>query len=282
MSTSQSTPSPGNSVDSSPISYPSDLDTSSPPPSVPNNDSQAVEGPLDTAETAHPSPSRESAVAGSPDHRWTFEPPKNFREVWNSSNWGRAFASDGPNYHGWGDPPAPPSPKTAQLQCIWERHKHQWKTTGSQVHELNVAHYSRANDFGWSWEGTEGRDTSLDNLPSRAWSTVQLHRSLKEAAAVSIPPPTFTGPQVVKRLQQVDRSIVANQGVREDIHTQLALLEERVRAAKGRQYELAAEAEDLRAVRSNLRDLFELGSTWRVPPPPLASADGEESGPIPQ
>ncbi|KAL0572896.1 hypothetical protein V5O48_009065 [Marasmius crinis-equi] len=233
----------------SPVLSRSDGDPSSPVP--PNNDSQSI----DTIPATQTSPPAQPSPWDKVDRLRHF----------------RAFAGN----TGWGDAPSDQFHEAWEdldsCRHLWQGHKKPWKATGALVHELNIAHYSRTNDFGWSWEGGEGRDESLDTLSNRTWSAVQLHRSLKEAAAAAIPPPTFTGPQVLERIAQVERAITANRCVLEDVHTQAALLEARVRSIKGRQVELAAEAEELRAIQSNLRDLYDLGTTWRTSSPPTTS-----------
>ncbi|KAL0565235.1 hypothetical protein V5O48_016793 [Marasmius crinis-equi] len=276
---SQSTThSPVNSASSSPISYPSSEGNPTSRASSPPNNSQAV-----------------ASATPAPLHSFHSDPPRSFRHLWGGKDsWGReslwgpvsaedAWARAPPN-DGWGDS----SPISTQADASWEdlddarRHwelqRQGWRTTGSRVHDLNIAHYSRENNFGWTWEGGESRDETLDTLADKAWSAVQLHRSLKEAVAVSIPPPTFTGPQVEERLVRVQKALDVNQAVLEDVNTQAALLQERLTSIQRRQRELTSEAGDLRVVRLNLRDLHELANTWRVPPPPTTSAEAGGGG----
>ncbi|KAL0572486.1 hypothetical protein V5O48_009473 [Marasmius crinis-equi] len=272
---SQNEASPNNSALSSPISVPSDLD---PAAQATADESQ----PPDTGTPVPPPASQQ------PETSAVFR-PVSYRDR-NADillSWGRSMEW-GRGSSGWGDASPPRSPLSQQVEESWKdlqgarrtwaSEKKSWTTSGALVHDLNIAHYSRTNDFGWSWEGGKGRDDSLDTLPDRAWSTVQLHRCLKEAVDAAIPAPTFTGPQVMERLQQVERAIIVNQGLNEDIESQSTLLAERLRSVNSRKYQLRSEAEDLRAVRCNMRDLFDLANTWRSPPPPTATNEEEAAG----
>ncbi|KAL0568246.1 hypothetical protein V5O48_013742 [Marasmius crinis-equi] len=93
-----------------------------------------------------------------------------------------------PNYGGWGD----------------DKVRFLWRFIGR-----TIWFYIREDwvELPLSWDGVENRDTSMDNLDVVRWAELQLHRCSPHAADYNVGPPTFTGPQVLQRSQDVQQRL---------------------------------------------------------------------------
>ncbi|KAL0567545.1 hypothetical protein V5O48_014450 [Marasmius crinis-equi] len=117
-----------------------------------------------------------------------------------------------------------------------------------------IPHYAR-NDFrkfGWTWKGKPGRDASLDRLPNAEWARAQLYRVSPQAQDLTGTEPTFTGPQVLSRLADVQSTRI-----------------EAERQVKQMREELEKTVElvnDLSLVEEDLQDLRTLAYTWITSP----------------
>ncbi|KAK1216232.1 hypothetical protein PQX77_021146 [Marasmius sp. AFHP31] len=123
---------------------------------------------------------------------------------------------------GWQDTHKTPSPCSSDMEVAWEGEEGRKAEAGmawglgfpwrggyrSTSHQ--VLKYIRRDfrDLGWTWSGTPGRDTSLDDLADRKWVAAQIFRCLPLARKHKTPPPTFTGPQVQERISLIESDLV--------------------------------------------------------------------------
>ncbi|KAJ3816754.1 hypothetical protein F5880DRAFT_1618969 [Lentinula raphanica] len=113
---------------------------------------------------------------------------------------------------GWDLPPSPRG---------WGYADRTWSRWGSssppdQNLESHIVHSnalrnvrSDFNGAGLSFEGGHTRDTSLDNLETKIWASVQAYRSTGESRKGFTPYPTFTGPQILQRLEEVQARLTS-------------------------------------------------------------------------
>ncbi|KAJ3968129.1 hypothetical protein EV361DRAFT_871089 [Lentinula raphanica] len=72
--------------------------------------------------------------------------------------------------------------------------------------------------------GTDDRNTALDDLDNRAWSSIQLYRSSEQGRRDHAPFPSFTLPQVERRYQEVQASIRSRLQQKEELASEIEVL----------------------------------------------------------
>ncbi|KAL0566300.1 hypothetical protein V5O48_015714 [Marasmius crinis-equi] len=127
-----------------------------------------------------------------------------------------------PNYGGWGD----------------DKVRYLWRFIGRRIW-----FYVREDwmELPLSWDGVEGRDTRADEFDAERWADWQLYRCSPHAADYRVGPPTFTGPQVQQRTQEVNNHLV-------QLRQRVTQLSDELSAAQ-------AEVTRYQAVVENLKDL---------------------------
>ncbi|KAJ3710276.1 hypothetical protein FB446DRAFT_795986 [Lentinula raphanica] len=103
--------------------------------------------------------------------------------------------------------------------------------------------------------GTEDRNTSLDGIDNRGWSSIQLYRTSEQGRRDGAPHPTFTLSQVEQRCQEVQTAIHTLMQEKEvlagEIDAMTKNLADKKRNAKNIDHELI----DLKYSLEELRDL---------------------------
>ncbi|KAL0567119.1 hypothetical protein V5O48_014877 [Marasmius crinis-equi] len=127
-----------------------------------------------------------------------------------------------PNYGGWGD---------AKARFLW---RHIGRSIWFYVREDWI-------ELPLSWDGVDERDTSKDGLDVIRWAEFQLHRCSPHAADHNLGPPTFTGPQVLQRSQDVQTQLQQLRAREDELSTQMA--------------EVQAEIQQYQAAQDNIKDL---------------------------
>ncbi|KAJ8087333.1 hypothetical protein PM082_006163 [Marasmius tenuissimus] len=153
----------------------------------------------------------------------------------------------------WGDLPATPVTEasdasgvtgmTTRLEGAWmqSRAVHEaglgygrpwrdgWTWSGRNVLKYMCRNFG---ELGWSYHGSPHRDTSLDDLSNQEWCAVQLVCSLPAARNRCAPPPTFTGPQVEKRMTQCKSQIQSGDDEVTKLRSRVSDLKRRIRDLK--------------------------------------------------
>ncbi|KAL0572996.1 hypothetical protein V5O48_008963 [Marasmius crinis-equi] len=136
------------------------------------------------------------------------------------------------------------------------RRRKAWRTKGwgypwrYNRQNAPISHFARGDyrELGLSWRGRPGRDESLDGLANREWAQAQMYRISPQAQDDGAPPPTFTGEQIISRLQQVS--------------AELQRAEEREAELERERIALNRRVAELAVVQEDLKDLQTLACTW--------------------
>ncbi|KAJ3748174.1 hypothetical protein EV360DRAFT_89863 [Lentinula raphanica] len=103
--------------------------------------------------------------------------------------------------------------------------------------------------------GTDDRNTALDDLDNRAWSSIQLYRSSEQGRRDHAPFPSFTLPQVERRYQEVQASIRSRLQQKEELASQIEVLVQNLADKKRKAKEIEDDLVFLRFAKEELRDL---------------------------
>ncbi|KAJ3966065.1 hypothetical protein EV361DRAFT_936787 [Lentinula raphanica] len=104
--------------------------------------------------------------------------------------------------------------------------------------------------------GTDDRNTSLDHLDSRVWSSIQVYRSSDEGRREGAPFPTFTLPQVEQRFQQVQAAIRTRLETKEVLSGEIEAMAAVLAEKKRKVAQIEAELVSLDSTRDELQDLY--------------------------
>ncbi|KAJ3766759.1 hypothetical protein FB446DRAFT_708363 [Lentinula raphanica] len=117
--------------------------------------------------------------------------------------------------------------------------------------------------------GTDVRNTSLDHLENRAWSSIQAYRSSEQGRKEGAPFPTFTLPQVEERFRQVQVAIRSRLAQKEvlggEIEVMAQVLAEKKKRAKEIEDELSYSKSKIETNgRPKYRELATLATNGRA------------------
>ncbi|KAJ3964967.1 hypothetical protein EV361DRAFT_955458 [Lentinula raphanica] len=109
-----------------------------------------------------------------------------------------------------------------------------------------------------TFAGNHQRDTTLDDLDTKLWASVQSYRSSDEARKGTGPYPTFTGPQVVQRLEEVKALIASHILEQKSLMTRMQEVSDELSALRAREKHTSHEIDALRKAQRELEDLKEI------------------------
>ncbi|KAJ3730256.1 hypothetical protein C8R42DRAFT_714957 [Lentinula raphanica] len=186
-----------------------------------------MESPISLSATSHSPPASERSESPSNVHDPGAGWGANASDIWGqeqTSSWGHAYTSN------WG---------TEHL-------------TRSTVLQTVRSDFQAAN---LTATGTDERNTSLDHLDNRAWSSIQLYRSSEQGRRDHAPFPSFTLPQVEQRYQEVQASIRTRLQQKELLADEIEVLAQKLADKKKKAKEIEDDLLFLRFAREELRDL---------------------------
>ncbi|KAJ3833632.1 hypothetical protein F5878DRAFT_645790 [Lentinula raphanica] len=103
--------------------------------------------------------------------------------------------------------------------------------------------------------GTEGRNTSLDGIDNRGWSSIQLYRTSEQGRRDGAPFPTFTLSQVKERFREVQTSIHTLMREKEVLAGEIDAMTQTLADKKKNAKDIDEELIDLKYSLQELRDL---------------------------
>ncbi|KAJ3821488.1 hypothetical protein F5880DRAFT_1508525 [Lentinula raphanica] len=109
-----------------------------------------------------------------------------------------------------------------------------------------------------TFEGRRERTTILDTLDTKLWASVQSYRCSDEARKGSTPYPTFTGPQVLQRLEEVQARLGAHIDEHSTLTRQMYETSNVLSALEAREKEVKEEIKALQTTQRELDALKEI------------------------
>ncbi|KAJ3832427.1 hypothetical protein F5878DRAFT_646792 [Lentinula raphanica] len=109
-----------------------------------------------------------------------------------------------------------------------------------------------------TFTGNHQRDTALDSLDTKLWASVQSYRSSDEARKGSSPFPTFTGPQVLQRLEEVNALIASRTLEHQSLKNDILEVSNTLSELRAREKQASTEIKALRNAQRELEDLKEI------------------------
>ncbi|KAJ3828269.1 hypothetical protein F5880DRAFT_1608637 [Lentinula raphanica] len=114
------------------------------------------------------------------------------------------------------------------------------------------------NNAGLSFEGKQGRDIALDDLESKLWASIQSYRSSEEARKGLGPYPTFTGHQVLQRLENTTAQLTSHIQQHDALVKQVIEASSTLSALRARERQASKEIETLQKTHRELEGLKEI------------------------
>ncbi|KAL0569486.1 hypothetical protein V5O48_012483 [Marasmius crinis-equi] len=166
----------------------------------------------------------------------------------NDNGWGNSNNEDD---NGWGVS-TPPSPKRIGA--------FPWKGFSPQGW---VVDHVRENleQTGWRLDGSPGRDTSLDELPSQHWAPIQLFRLTSQGPS-NAPAPTFTGQQVATRLADIIATVSDKKRAVKQLEKKIGTLDRSAARLRNRKRALENQIREIQPTREDLEDLHLAGLSF--------------------
>ncbi|KAJ3831647.1 hypothetical protein EV361DRAFT_956320 [Lentinula raphanica] len=109
-----------------------------------------------------------------------------------------------------------------------------------------------------TFAGNHQRDTALDSLDAKLWASVQSYRSSDEARKGSSPYPTFTGPQVLQRLEEVKALLNSHILEQQSLTNEIIEASNSLSSLRARKKQVSKEVDALRDAQRELEDLREI------------------------
>ncbi|KAJ3717425.1 hypothetical protein C8R42DRAFT_724341 [Lentinula raphanica] len=109
-----------------------------------------------------------------------------------------------------------------------------------------------------TFTGNHQRDTALDSLDTKLWASVQSYRSSDEARKGSSPHPTFTGPQILERLEEVKALLASHILEHQSLKQEIREVSDTLSALRAREKQASDEIDALRDAQRELEDLKEI------------------------
>ncbi|KAF9041862.1 hypothetical protein BDP27DRAFT_1435052 [Rhodocollybia butyracea] len=120
-----------------------------------------------------------------------------------------------------------------------------------------------------TWDGHPERTTVLDHEETTRWAEIQLYACSEQARSNHSEFPSFTGPQILQRLSDLEHTINQSQQERNRLRDVEAQAMAQLNDAQDATRDAAAKLDDLKAARKRLNDLLTIARE-RFPPPPTA------------
>ncbi|KAJ3965261.1 hypothetical protein EV361DRAFT_966944 [Lentinula raphanica] len=134
--------------------------------------------------------------------------------------------------------------------------------------QSHISHISRSkalrnlrSDFGnagLSFEGERGRNTELDNLNTKLWASVQCYRSSDEGRKGGTSYPSFTGPQILQRLEEVETQLASRIHEHQSLVHQVFEMSSTLSTIEAREKQVVSDIRSLRDTQRELEDLKEI------------------------
>ncbi|KAJ3991308.1 hypothetical protein F5050DRAFT_1716198 [Lentinula boryana] len=109
-----------------------------------------------------------------------------------------------------------------------------------------------------SFKGRRTRNTSLDNLETKVWASVQAYRCSGEARRGFASFPTFTGPQILQRLEEVQTQLTSRIDEQQSLTHQLREATDALLALQARGKKAQSEIDALQDTQCELEYLKEI------------------------
>ncbi|KAJ3969871.1 hypothetical protein EV361DRAFT_322272 [Lentinula raphanica] len=109
-----------------------------------------------------------------------------------------------------------------------------------------------------TFTGNHQRDTALDSLDTKLWASVQSYRSSNEARKGSSPYPTFTGPQILQRIEEVKALLSTRILEHQSLRNEILEVSNTLSALRAREKQASDEINALRDAQRELEDLKEI------------------------
>ncbi|KAJ3734622.1 hypothetical protein DFJ43DRAFT_1037805 [Lentinula guzmanii] len=109
-----------------------------------------------------------------------------------------------------------------------------------------------------SFKGRRTRNMSLDNLETKVWASVQVYRCSGEARRGFASFPTFTGPQILQRLEEVQTQLTSRINEQQSLTHQLRKATDALLALQARGKKAQSEIDALQDTQRELEYLKEI------------------------
>ncbi|KAJ3777638.1 hypothetical protein FB446DRAFT_699769 [Lentinula raphanica] len=148
-----------------------------------------------------------------------------------------------------------------------------WMHTNRECHtsDSTALHNLRVdfNNAGLTFEGEQRRRTDLDDLETKPWASVQSYLSSEEARKASSPYPTFTGRQVIQRLEEIQAQLMSRIHDHDSLVKKIFETLSTLSALQARERQISSEIDTLHNTQRELEGLSEISyalSTCNVQP----------------